>query len=371
LDKPQDKKLHAKRLQAKKTDKPKAEKPPVELPRSEGLQLVQQHALAALVGGDSLMGREIRDVCQTEGLPARLKMVDASGDPVILLKESEGEGEPVVVGRLDRYSLGEADVAFLAWTPESARQALELNVDTALVDLTGATEDDPRARVRAPMVEPAGFSVPKGAVHVIAHPAAIAITLVLNRLHLYNPIVRTVATVLEPASERGREGVDEMQHQVVGLLSFKGIPKKVFDAQAAFNLLARYGEEAPHSLEDAELRIIRHLTTLLGQSSLAPAPSLKLIQAPVFHGHSILMWIQFERNPEPRAIEKALHSDDIDVRGGEHDPPDVVGIAGGPGIAAGNVKVDRNEPKACWVWVVADNMRLAAQNAVAVARELL
>ncbi len=369
MDKPQDKKLQAKKTQAKKSEKPAAQKPPIARPRAEGLQLVKQQALAALVGGESLMGREIRDVCQTEGFPARLKMVEAGEDPVVLLNESEGE--PVVIGRLDRYTLGEADVAFLAGTPESARQALVLDVDTALVDLTGATEEDPRARVRAPMVEPAGFSVPKGAVHVIAHPAAIAMTLVLNRLHLHNPIVRTVATVLEPASERGREGVDEMQQQVVGMLSFKGIPKKVFDAQVAFNLLARYGEEAPHSLEDAELRIGRHLTTLLGQSSLAPAPSLKLIQAPVFHGHSILMWIQFERNPEPRAIEKTLHSDDIDVRGGDHDPPDVVGIAGSPGIAAGNVKVDRNEPRACWLWLVADNMRLAAQNAVAVARQLL
>jgi aspartate-semialdehyde dehydrogenase len=36
----------------------------------------------------------------------------------------------------------------------------------------------------------------------------------------------------------------------------------------------------------------------------------------------------------------------------------------------GAIAPDRNHPKACWFWVVADNFRLAAENAVAVARQL-
>ncbi len=44
-------------------------------------------------------------------------------------------------------------------------------------------------------------------------------------------------------------GVEELQQQTVSLLSFKSLPKAVFDNQLSFNLLARYGEEAPRPLE--------------------------------------------------------------------------------------------------------------------------
>ena len=33
------------------------------------------------------------------------------------------------------------------------------------------------------------------------------------------------------------------------------------------------------------------------------------------------------------------------------------------------IDVDRVNPRACWIWMVADNLRLTAENAVAVAKE--
>jgi len=59
------------------------------------------------------------------------------------------------------------------------------------------------------------------------------------------------------------------------------------------------------------------------------------------------------------------------VRGGDEEPPHIVGITGQDGIAVGAVTLDRNHPQACWIWAVSDNLRLTASNAVAVARELL
>ena len=54
------------------------------------------------------------------------------------------------------------------------------------------------------------------------------------------------ATVLEPASEQGKAGLDELHQQTVGLLSFQSVPKDVYDTQVAFNLKAasRGGREA-------------------------------------------------------------------------------------------------------------------------------
>ena len=129
--------------------------------------------------------------------------------------------------------------------------------------------------------------------------------LLLSRLNAVAGVRRTVVNVLEPASERGRAGIIELQTQTVNLLSFKGLPKKVYDAQVAFNLLAAYGEKAPESLANIEQRIERHLTSLAASGG-GVLPSLRVIQAPVFHGYGLSFWVELERNVPPRALETAL-----------------------------------------------------------------
>ena len=141
--------------------------------------------------------------------------------------------------------------------------------------------------------------------------------------------------VFEPASERGQAGLTELQTQTVNLLSFKPLPKDVYDAQVGFNLLARFGEESVHSLEDVEARIDRHLATLLLISTRMPMPSLRLVQAPVFHGYSCSVWIEFATAPGVDVLEEAIASAQIEVRRTEEEPPNNVGVAGEGGIECG------------------------------------
>jgi aspartate-semialdehyde dehydrogenase len=323
----------------------------------------------ALVGSESLMGREIRDVFAGNTLGQGLKLVAAGTEEAGKLTELGGE--PAFVAALQAETLESAQLIFLAAPPESVKQARELAPRAHLIDLSYVAEDMPNSRLRAPMVEPAGYQAPAGSVHVIANAAAIAIALVLNRLGASHKLRRALAHVFEPASERGAAALEELQKQTVSLLSFKSQPKEIFDAQLAFNLLARYGEEAPVALDDSEMRIERHLATLLALSGGGILPSLRLIQAPVFHGYSISLWAEFESNPGVAAIEQALAGDWVDVRGKDTEPPDVVGMAGQNGLAVGNISTDRNNPQAAWLWIVADNFRLRAENALALAQELL
>jgi aspartate-semialdehyde dehydrogenase len=242
-----------------------------------------------------------------------------------------------------------------------------------VIDLTGALEDLAESRLRAPMVEPAGFDA-KGPVQTIAHPAAIAIALLLSHLQKAGSVRRSVIEIFEPVSERGKPGIDELQKQAVALLSFKPLPKAIFDAQVSFNMLSEYGSEAPLSLEEIELKIDRHLASLLATSDKdkgAAMPSLRLIQAPVFHGYSISAWVEFEENPEMDSIFQALGSSNIDVRTADHEPPTNVGVAGQGGITVGSIAQDRNQPRAWWFWMVADNLQIVAENAGEVVSEYL
>lgn len=322
----------------------------------------------ALIGSQTLLGREIRDLLAGSILGHELRLIAAESEEAGKLIEHAGE--PALVTPLAEHHLEFVKTIFLAGAVDSIESLRGLAPRAHLIDLTYAAEDMPDARLRAPMVERA-YHVPRDTIHVIASAAAIAVALVLTRLHASHRIARAMAHVFEPASERGAQGLDELQQQTVGLLSFKGQPKAIFDAQLAFNMLSRYGEEAPAALEDAELRIERHLATLLAVSGGAPIPSLRLIQAPVFHGYSISLWVEFDENPGVSAIEEALAGEPIDLRAGDSEPPNVVGIAGQGGLAIGSVAPDRNNSQATWLWIVTDNLRLRAENAIAVAQELL
>jgi len=330
----------------------------------------------ALVGYESPLGREIRDVAATSEPAIDLRLI-AADDARAGTLTAVGD-EPALVAGLDAASLVDADAVLLAGSEAVSRKALDL-VDLepgpVIVDLTSVAEDRPDARLRAPAVESESAleSIGASRVQVVAHPAAIALSLFLRRLQARHPLRRAVIQIFAPASEHGMEGVEELQQQTVSLLSFKSMPKAIFDAQLGFTLLARYGQEAPAPLERVELNIERHLATLLelpGDGAAAPMPSLRLIQAPVFHGYSFSAWIEFEKNPGIDALETDLACDSIDVRGADFEPPSNVGQAGQGGIAVGAIAQDRNLPSACWFWVVADNFRLTAENAVALARQL-
>jgi aspartate-semialdehyde dehydrogenase len=327
----------------------------------------------ALIGSDSLLAREVRDLASTAGLPLRL-LADEDEQSGALTRVGD---EPAVVAALNAAGLSGAAAVILAGSEASSKKALDLLDDppeSPVIDLTHIAEDRPGARLRAPAVEDGSIEEERGDIHVIAHPAAIAIALLLRRLHRNDPVLRAVIQVLMPASEQGAKGVEELQQQTVSLLSFKSLPKAVFDAQLAFSLLPRLGPEAPATLEEAELRIERHLASLLsleGEGEGAPMPSLRVIQAPVFHGYTFSAWIEFEDAPEFEALESALGTAGIEVRGEDSGPPNNVGQAGQGGITVGAIAPDRNHGSAYWFWFVADNLRIQAENALAVAREFL
>jgi aspartate-semialdehyde dehydrogenase len=326
----------------------------------------------AIVGGESLLGKEVRELFDSAGLPASVSLIASESEDASII--ALGRDEPIVISSFQVADLATARIAVLAGSKESSQKAFErvqaVNPSAVIIDLSGSLEDQPTAQLRAPLIEPPNYSA-VGPIQVIAHPAAIAIALFLIQLRNVGAIRRSVINVFEPASERGQAGIDELQKQTVGLLSLKPLVKDVYDAQVSFNMLSQYGSDSPHSLEEIELKIDRHLATLLGGAGALSMPSLRLIQTPVFHGYSMSAWVEFEDNPGRNAIVEALTSPKIDLRADDEEPPTNVGTAGQSGITIGAIAPDRNHPRAHWFWMVADNLRITAENAVEVARAFL
>jgi aspartate-semialdehyde dehydrogenase len=322
----------------------------------------------AIVGGETLLGKELREVLGETALGGQVRLVAAAEEETGTLTEIGGSA--AFLAKLDADAVEDAGALILAGSLESSRIALEANPQGLVIDLTFAAEDNPEARIRAPQVEGPDFEIDHTGPQIVAHPAATAIAMVLQRLNASYPIARAIVHIFEPASEYGTAGIEELQQQTVNLLSFQPVPKKMFDAQLAYAMLAQLGSEAPVPLAAVEDRIERHLASLLERLEGLPMPSLRLIQAPVFHGFSFSFWVEFEDAPAASDIEDAMNHDSFDVRAGELEPPNNVGVAGQSGIAVGAIAPDRNNGNAFWIWAAVDNLRLAAESAALIAGEV-
>ena len=323
--------------------------------------------IIALVGGETMLGREVAEVFTETSLGQQLRLVAAEEEETGKLTELSGA--PAFLSKLDPDAVEDADIVILSGSKKSSQQALDSKPSGLIIDLTGVTEDETDAQLRSPLAEGSDYRADLTGPQVVAHPAATTIALILAKLHPVHPIVRALIHVFEPASERGKAGIEELQQQTVNLFALQPLPKKVFDTQVSFNMLARWGSDAASPLSDVEERIERHLASLLDRTDGVPMPSLRLIQAPVFHGYTFSFWVDFEEGVTTEEIEEALASDLIDVRTADVEAPDNVGVAGQRGVIVGAIAPDRNSANAVWIWAAADNLRIAAESAVLIAQE--
>ena len=189
---------------------------------------------------------------------------------------------------------------------EPARRSL-------LIDLTTALEDQPAARLRAPSAERERTASKPAAIQVIAHPAAIALAMLLTTLAKRATIRKSIVHIFEPASERGKKGLDELRQQTVAVLSFHKLKTDVFDAQLSFNHVGALRRRG-HGTSGASSSVSSATWPRAEAAYPAiPMPSLRLIQAPVAHGHSFSDGSNSRkiRPPHWRAL---LVEADVDVR---------------------------------------------------------
>jgi aspartate-semialdehyde dehydrogenase len=93
-----------------------------------------------------------------------------------------------------------------------------------------------------------------------------------------------------------------------------------------------------------------------------------MLQAPVFHGYTASVWVEMSQRLSAETIRWAL------VKDGQMVEEDSAGnqTAVGRGEVLFRLKAEKaSETDSFWLWLAADNLRLAARNAVACALELI
>ncbi|MGB6719213.1 MAG: Asd/ArgC dimerization domain-containing protein [Terracidiphilus sp.] len=327
----------------------------------------------AIAGASTLVGRELKEVLSESPLAAAT---------FALLDEEDAQGqldqvgdEITIIQAIGADAFDRADFTFFCGTEKLTRghwrQALRAG--STVLDLSAALDSETGVLVRAPWLDADAGSADLFTPAVVpAHPAAIALGLLMDRLRQAAAVRFAAATVLQPASEFGRAAMDELHQQTVSLLSFQSLPRAIYDAQIAYNLLSGLGESATLSLAAVETRIRRHYDAL--SAGRWPPLALQVLHAPVFHGHTFSIAVELERPVQIVSIEEALSGEHVDLMLEDTDSPSNLAATGQNDILV-RVRPEpgvRNASAASrlWIWAASDNLRLNAQNAVACALDM-
>ncbi|HEY1657297.1 MAG TPA: Asd/ArgC dimerization domain-containing protein [Candidatus Sulfotelmatobacter sp.] len=328
---------------------------------------------AAIVGASTLKGKEVSEVLNERNFPAAdIRLLD-DDESIGQLEATGDEINFIQSVRAERFT--GVDFTFFASDAESTRRNWKRARDngSAIIDLSGALEDEPGVTLRSAWVERERGEIwqpdLQPAPCVVAHPAAIALALLAVRAGKLGPVRNLVATVFEPASEQGQKGMDELHQQTVNLLSFQSLPKDVFDTQVAFNMVARYGKNSRLSLDSLESRVRRHYRKLAGAH--APEPALIAVQPPVFHGHALGIFLEMNEPIDAEKLMQSLSGDHVTIAGVEEESqPSNVNTAGQANILV-SLKSELSRPNGIWLWAAVDNLRVSAVTAVECAESMI
>lgn len=326
----------------------------------------------AVVGASALLGKELLEVLKGRRFPvARLAELDAGGNPE--LPPVDLEAATGFVPFSPETSAGEMDFTFVAARPSSLPAFLEAMQPGVVIDLEGslaeAANERPRIAFLDASSEAKSHSTEAASPQVVAcaHPATLVLSILVLRLAARFELSTAVANIFSSASQHGLGGIEELQKQAVNLLSFQKMPRAVFGAQLAFNMLPRLAGTGSAALGGVEDRVRAELSRCL--AGRAPVPALRFFQAPVFYSMAISLYVGTKEAITARAAAQALAGEPLRLRGTSEPPASQAEVTGSAEILLDSIVASPGRERGLWIWAAADDLRLAAQNAVQIAEQ--
>jgi len=327
----------------------------------------------ALVGSDSLKGKEILSVLNAKKFPlAALEFYDPDVEQEFS-KLGQFRDEAKVVHALTPASLEGLDLVFLAADAKTNLQygRLAAEKDYRALDLGETFNADAKVPLVVAGVNDSVIRKKKPPLIANPNPATIILSHLLHALRAGFGVAKAVAVVLEPVSAYAEEGIQELAEQSYALLGSSAMCKKVFPDQVAFNLLSRTAKTERNGFSPLENQVLSEVRRVLGPEDIPL--SLSVILAPVFHTYSIMTHVELERDAPAAEVEGCFKNNDVfrSPAAGDAGIVSPVTVAGKDRIFIGPVKKDPAIPKGFWIWAVADNLTVgSALNAYGIARAL-
>lgn len=305
----------------------------------------------ALIDSSGLLGKELRELLGegSAGREGSVRLYTRDPEEAGALAELGGAASLVTLAEAD--GVGACDVAFDCGAGGTVRSTSDARL-TIYLPASGQSSAGPPAvaGVNDTIVDDVDTLVSPGA-------GVVACSLILAALVDAQPR-RLSATVLEPVSLFGQEGIDQLLDQTRAVLAFQEPSTEALGRRLAFNL---HSEPAGgSSTGEASLR------ALLADETLEVA--LQRVQCGCFHGVGVAMQIGFASKLEAEEAGQLLDEHPLIERVGGSGL-DLAQVVGSSNLMVGAV---RNAPgPGHWLtlWAAIDNLtRGGAANALALAR---
>jgi len=326
----------------------------------------------ALVGTDSMIGKEIMDVLAKKEFPVEKAEFFDPDVKEEFSKLTQFKGEPRVVNAFKDTFLNDVDLVFLAGDKKTNNQigVQAEKKKVFAIDLSGAFWEQEKIPVVVSGINDEVLWEPE--CHLVAnpHPVTIMLSHIQKVAAQKFGVKKTVAFILQPVSAFGKSGVEELAAQSADILNRGSGQKKVFKAQIAFNLLSQSESVDKDGFSGIEKRILSELKRVLKKNDM----SLSLVQAPVFHGYSVMIYMELNKETDIKSLEQAYketsyfqcYSSSLEC------PVSPALTAGKNEIHIGQVKKDMIFPNGFWLWAVADNLTVgSALNAYEIALTMI
>lgn len=327
----------------------------------------------ALIGTDSLRAREIKDLLAGSKMP--IKSMEFY-DPEVAeeySKLTEFRDEPKVVHHPYPELLEGLDLVFLAADKETNRKFGRLAREKGFkaIDLEESFIDQPDV----PLVVAGVNDELLGREEVLLvsnpHPVTIFLSHVLAAIRSSFKIKKALTVVLQPVSAYASAGIEELAEQSYALLSSSSLSHKIFGDQIAFNFLPEVEKAGRDGFSACEKQIIQEVRRVLKSDFDF---SLSLIQAPVFHVYSLVVYLELAEDTDLEQLGEVFRQKEVFQfhPSGSAQQISNMRAAGQEKILIGHLKKDQLLPGSFWLYVAADNLTIgSALNALEVARKMV
>lgn len=330
----------------------------------------------AIVGATGAVGTTLIELITERGLPYReLHLVASSRSAGRILTVADRE---YAVRAIEEFDFSSVDVAFFSagasvsqkWVPvATAAGAL-------VIDNTIAFRMDPDTPLVVPQVNAHVLDHrPKSGVVSNPNCSTIPLVRLLRGIEDRWGIRNAVVSTYQAASGLGYSGVEELQEASRATLQDAGAEYEPhhFPPGLAFNVIPKIDRFLDSGFTLEEEKMLQESRKILELPHLDVTTTC--VRVPVANCHSESVYVECQ-SPVDRAelVEVLAALPEVEVHDRETPTafPTPAVVDSSDLVHVGRIRPTQNNPRAFWLWLVADNLRIgAALNAVQIAEELI
>ncbi len=326
----------------------------------------------SIVGATGAVGAELTKLLEVSPIPVnRLRLLASRNSAG---RQVRFRDEICFVEALDEIGDLETDIAFLCaggpvsieWGPRFAAQG------ALVIDNSSTFRMNPDVPLVVPQVNPSVLS-DRPRPGIVANPNCSTIQLVraVRPLATALDVHQIIVTTYQAASGGGRMGRGQLWNGTRAVLEGSSEPPAApFPVSLAFNVIPQVGEIDLEGVTLEERKLAQESRKILAMPDLRLTSTC--VRVPVENGHSEAVYLEFEKPVRLEQVHQLL-AQEAGVRlyadGIREGYPTPRFITNPEDVHVARVRVNRQNPRGLWLWVVADNLQVgAALNALLIAQ---